>query len=283
MNRLLAFVLITRPGNVVLAGLSITLAAVLVRADLRCLTIWWAVASGMLITAGANVINDIFDLDIDRINKPRRILPAGRMTLRAARLYTIILLACGVIFSIFAGIFAAFIALSSALLVVAYSKWLKRRPLIGNLVVSLVTALAFIFGALAACAETMRWQSGLFPAVFAFMMHFGREVVKDIDDQIGDHALLARTLPLAYGVGAAQIAASLAFALLLLVVLIPAWRGVYHAPYLWVILLGVYPVLLFAIWQVWRHPAPRQMRFTSNLLKVDMLIGLLAIWLGTQR
>lgn len=281
MQRLLAFVLITRPGNVLLAGLSIAIAALLVRGDLRCAAIWCAVLSGMLITAGANVINDVFDLAIDRINKPQRMLPAGRITPRAAQTFAIISLACGVIFSIFAGIFAAIIALGSAILVVAYSKWLKRQPLVGNLAVSLVTALAFIFGAVAACTETLQWQAGLFPAAFAFFMHFGREVVKDIEDQIGDRALNARTLPLAYGLRAAQFAASLAFVLLLVIVLMPAWRGVYHAPYLWIILLGVYPVLLFATWQVWHRPAPRHMRFTSNLLKADMLLGLLAIWLGS--
>ncbi len=278
---MLAFVLITRPGNVLMAGLSIAIAALLVRVDLRCAAIWCAVISGMCITAGANVINDVFDLAIDRINKPQRILPAGRLTTRAAQIHAIILLACGVIFSIFAGIFAAIIALGSAVLVVAYSKWLKRQPLVGNLAVSLVTALAFIFGAAAACTETLQWQAGLFPAAFAFFMHFGREIVKDIEDQIGDHALHARTLPLAYGLRAAQLAASLAFVLLLLVVLIPAWRGVYHAPYLWLILLGVHPVLLFATWQVWRRPTPQHMHFTSNLLKADMLVGLLAIWLGS--
>ncbi len=283
MNLLSAFFLITRPLNVIIAGISILLAAMLVETDLQCVSIWCAVAAGMLITAGANVINDIYDLEIDRINKPRRILPAGRLSLRAARWYTIILLACGVIFSIFAGLFAALIATSSVFLVIIYSRRLKRQPLIGNLAVSLVTALAFVFGALAACTETLQWQAGLFPALFAFLMHFGREVVKDLEDQIGDQAAHARTLPLAYGQRAAQIAATLAFAALLIVVLLPFVLGLYHQPYLWIILLGVYPALVFATWQVWRNPSAKQMRLTSNLLKADMLLGLAAIWLGAQR
>ncbi len=283
MNSLSAFLLIIRPFNVFLAGLSIAVAALLVEANLECASVWFAVASGMSITAGANVINDMCDLEIDRINKPRRILPAGRMSLRAAHWYTIILLACGVIFSIFVGVLAATIAASSTFLVTIYSLRLKRLPLIGNAIVSLVTAFAFIFGALTACAETLQWQAGLFPALFAFLMHFGREVVKDLEDQIGDRAAKARTLPLAYGQRTAQIAATLAFIALMIVVLIPAVRGLYRQPYLWIILLGVYPVLLFAAWQVWRHPEVKQMRLTSNVLKADMLVGVWAIWLGSQQ
>lgn len=283
MNRLLSFFLIIRPLNALLAGISIALAAALVTMPWFCASVICAVVSGMFITAGANVINDICDLEIDRINKPRRMLPSGRISVRSARLYTIILLACGVIFSIFVGIFAAIIAACSTFLVMVYSLWLKRKPLIGNLVVSLVSALAFVFGALAACVKTSQWQTGLLPALFAFLFHFGREVVKDLEDQVGDRAVHARTLPLAYGQRAAQIAASLAFAALMIVVIIPFVYGVYEQPYLWIILLGVYPVLTFAAWQVWRRPEVKTMRFTSNLLKADMLIGLLAIWFGSQR
>lgn len=277
-----AFILITRPHNVAIAGLSIALAALLVARNLFCATVACAVISGMLITAGANVVNDMCDLEIDRINKPRRILPAGRMSLRCARSYTIILLACGVIFSIFVGLFAALIAAGSVILVIAYSLQFKRRPLIGNIIVSLVSAFAFIFGALAACAEPAPWRAGIFPALFAFFFHFGREVVKDLEDRRGDSAVHARTLPLAYGTRAAQIAATLAFGFLALLVLLPAQRGYYQQPYLWIILAGVYPALGFATWQVWRNPETRQMRFTSNLLKLDMLVGLLAIWLGSR-
>jgi geranylgeranylglycerol-phosphate geranylgeranyltransferase len=282
MKKLFAFFLITRPLNVFLAGLSIALAALLVEANLRCESIWFAVVSGMLITAGANVINDICDLEIDRINKPRRMLPAGRMSLPAARWFTIILLAGGVIFSIFARFFAALIATGCVFLVISYSLWLKRLPLCGNLAVSFVSALAFIFGAMAACAEGLHWRVGIFPALFTFFFHFGREVVKDIEDQIGDRSVQARTLPLAYGQRAAQIAATLAFVAVMIVVLIPFQRGVYQQPYLWMILFGVYPVLLFATWQVWRKPEVKAMRFTSTLLKADMLVGLLAIWLGAR-
>lgn len=291
LRKVSAWVLITRPANAAIAGLSILLAAALANPALACGTVWLAVASGMLILAGANVINDICDLDIDRINKPARMLPAGRMSVRAARWYAIILFACGIIFSIFINLPATLIAGGSTLIVIAYSFWFKRQPFIGNLAVSLIAALAFIYGALAACAAAQempadfftpaKWRAGIFPAIMAFLFHLGREIVKDLEDQIGDRAAQARTLPLAFGVKAAQRAATAVFLLLAGAAAAPFALGLYHQPYLWLILAGIYPVLAYALFNVWRRPEPQHMRRTSNVLKADMLVGLLAIFWGS--
>ncbi|MDZ7269799.1 MAG: geranylgeranylglycerol-phosphate geranylgeranyltransferase [candidate division KSB1 bacterium] len=287
-----AAILITRPVNVAIAGLSILLAAGLVRPFVFSGPVVCAMLAGMLITAGANVINDYYDLAIDRINKPGRMLPAGRMSPAGARRYAIFLFACGVIFSIFASLFGAVIALITSLLLVAYSRWFKRQPVIGNLTVSLATALSFIFGALAAGEGAMAlqhthlplgsWRPGIFPAVFSFLFHFGREVIKDIEDQAGDHAAGARTLPLAFGLRPAQLIASSAFIILAGVVWLPHLTGMYRPPYLWIILAGVYPAIAFALWQLWQNPDVRRMRLTSRVLKADMLVGLLAIYAGTD-
>ena len=283
--------LITRPLNAVITGLAIALAAALAGTGVACRTVFCAVCSGMLLAAGANVINDICDLDIDRINKPERMLPAGRLSLRAARRYAIFLFACGIFFSIFVNLTATFIACGSTIVVIAYSFWFKRQPLIGNFAVSLITALAFIYGALAACTESLKngflisapegWRAGVFPALIAFFFHFGREIVKDIEDQAGDRAARARTLPLAYGLQTAQIAATVAFVLLAAAAFAPFALGYYRQPYFWCVVAGVYPVLAYALYNVWRRPDVRHMRRTSHALKADMLVGLLAIFLGS--
>ncbi|MGH7497109.1 MAG: geranylgeranylglycerol-phosphate geranylgeranyltransferase [bacterium] len=290
-SRLSVWILITRPLNVALTGLSIGLAAGLVHTSIGCRMVLCALVSGMCIAAGANVINDVCDVDIDRVNKPQRVLPAGRMSVRAAQLYAIILFACGIIFSIFINLPATFIACGSTIVVIAYSFRFKRQPLIGNLAVSLTTALAFIYGALAACPDAHEmasfviapggWQAGVFPALLAFLFHFGREIVKDIEDQIGDRAGHAHTLPLVYGLQAAQIAATVAFVLLAVAAFVPFALGFYHQPYLWCVLAGIYPVLVYALFNVWRRPDMDHMRRTSHILKADMLVGLLAIFVGS--
>ncbi len=294
MQTVLAFFLIIRPVNVAIAGLSILAAAALVQPFHFTTPVIAAMISTMLITAGANVINDYYDLDIDRINRPQRILPDGRLTPRAALLFAIFLFVCGNFFSILINKTAAFIAAGSSMALAIYSWKLKRQPLIGNLTVSLITALAFIYGALAAQAGLSRlalpaensgmwssdWRAGIFPAVFSFLFHFGREVIKDIEDQAGDRAMQARTLPLAYGLAAAQTAATGAFVLLLIATFAPFYLGLYGVAYWWIILLGIYPVLILALGVLWKNPAPARMRQISAALKADMLVGLAAIYFG---
>jgi geranylgeranylglycerol-phosphate geranylgeranyltransferase len=280
--------------NVAIAGLAILASGALVQPFHFTSPVVAAMISTMLITAGANVINDYYDLDIDRINRPQRILPAGRLTPRAALFFAIFLFVCGNFFSIFINKTAAFIAAGSSMALAIYSWKLKRQPVTGNLTVSLITALAFIYGALAAQAGLSRlalptensgtwssdWRAGIFPAVFSFLFHFGREVIKDIEDQAGDRAMQARTLPLAYGLTAAQTAATGAFVLLLIVTFAPFYLGLYGVVYWWIILLGVYPVLILALGVLWKNPAPARMRQISAALKADMLVGLAAIYFG---
>jgi geranylgeranylglycerol-phosphate geranylgeranyltransferase len=124
------------------------------------------------------------------------------------------------------------------------------------------------------------WRAGIFPALFSFLFHFGREVIKDIEDQDGDRAMQARTLPLAYGLTAAQTAATGAFVLLLIVTFAPFYLGLYGVAYWWIIVLGVYPVLILALGVLWKNPAPARMRQISAALKADMLVGLAAIYFG---
>ncbi|MGH7601245.1 MAG: geranylgeranylglycerol-phosphate geranylgeranyltransferase [bacterium] len=301
MQTLLALIEITRPLNVAITGLSIFVAAALVEPFDFTFAVAIAMISGILIAAGANTINDLCDLDIDRINRPQRVLPSGRLTPAAARAFTIFLLACGNFFSIFINTAALTIAIGSSILLVVYSLRLKRQPLTGNLAVSAATALAFIYGALAARADVSEgilgmssmndvstlarawhrdWRAGIFPAAFSFFFHFGREVIKDIEDRAGDQAMRARTLPLVYGLGAAQAAATVAFVILILATLLPFYLGIYNTTYLCIVIGGVDLALVAAIYVLWKNPAPPRMRQISAALKADMLVGLAAIYFG---
>lgn len=303
LQTLFAFFLITRPLNVAIAGLSIFLAAILATpAGAQSfhfnLSVVCAILSGMLIAAGANVINDLCDVDIDKINRPQRVLPSGKMTQKTARRLMIFLFACGNFFSIFINWAATMVAAATSLLLIVYSVWLKRQPLSGNFAVSAASALAFIYGALAVPISgneamnalmqpllpwrswTSGWRAGIFPAVFSFLFHFGREVIKDIEDQSGDRTVQARTLPLAYGLTAAQIAATISFVLLMVVMPVPYHFGIYNAIYLRIVLCGVDFVLIIALYFLWKQPAPHRLRQISGVLKADMLVGLAAIYFG---
>ena len=275
-DKLLAVLLIVRPVNLLIGALSVALGAWLAGPVPWVPVIGFAIASAASIQAGANVINDYFDLEIDRINRPSRMLPSGRLARGEALRLAIFLFACGNIISILAGIPLLTLALLTTGLLVWYSADLKKRPAAGNVAVSLATGMAFVFGAVAGGD----WLAGAVPGMFAFLFHFGREIIKDIEDRAGDASGQARTLPLVYGIPLARRVAAGAFILLLMVTPVPFYLRYYDVTYLLMILIGVYPVVLYALHQMWKDPSARSMRRISAVLKADMLIGLAAIFLG---
>ena len=181
MNKLSAFIHISRPSNVLIAFLSIVIAAAVAGSLQPWVNVLLAAFSAALITIGANVINDYFDIQIDAINKPHRPLPSGLLSKREAFFYFILvyLSAWTLAFSI--GQVMFIIAFLIGILLFFYSFKLKRTVLWGNIVVSFSTAMAFIYGGLAVDRLEGTW----FPAAFAFLYHFGREIIKDIQDMEG--------------------------------------------------------------------------------------------------
>ncbi len=260
----------------VISMLSILVAAVICGSTGIDTRIIAACLSGGLITAAANTINDFFDIEIDRINKPNRPLPAGMVSATAALVYAFFLFAAGIAAALFVNKAAVIIAALSSVLLYFYSARLKRTVIFGNLVVSVTTALAFIYGGIAAGYI----KNAIIPAVFAFFMHFGREIIKDMEDVQGDEQQNALTLPVRYGLAPARRLVTVTFVLLFLLTVIPYAAGIYGLWYLLIVVSGVNTVLLYTMIKLWRKTTRASFSQLSTLLKADMMIGLLAIFAG---
>ncbi|MEJ2635399.1 MAG: geranylgeranylglycerol-phosphate geranylgeranyltransferase [Calditrichia bacterium] len=276
MKILRSIYLLSRPVNVVIGMLSIILAAFITGTFHPLHKVLLAAISGGIITAGANSINDYFDLEIDRINKPNRPLPAGTIQPSLVKFFAIAEFFIGIALAGFINLTAFLIAASISLLLFLYSFRLKRMPLVGNLAVSFSTAMAFVYGGV----SVNRIERTLIPAAFAFFYHFGREIIKDIQDMEGDDRYRARTFPLVFGKSAALRLTTLNFMFLIVLTVIPFAADYYGYRYFWVVLLGIYPVLVYAIVSMWKNQSAKNLGLVSNWLKADMLIGLLAIYLG---
>ena len=271
-----AYLEITRPLNVVISFVAIGVGAILAGPLQPISAVLAACVSGALITAAANTINDVFDVEIDRVNKPLRPLPRNLLGLREAKIFSGILFVSGVGCAFFIGYTALMIAAVFSVLLYMYSAYLKRMVIWGNFVVSLATAFAFIYGGLSVGHP----EYALYPALFAFCMHFAREIIKDIEDQKGDRQGNANTLAVVYGIRPGQWLVTLLLTLLAGLTVVPFVTGLYNRYYFWMLLAGVYTVLIYTLCCIWLRPTVRQMRFVSKLLKADMLIGLLALYVG---
>ena len=238
----------------------------------------WPVAaaalSAALITGAGNAYNDVVDLEIDRINRPGRPLPSGRLQPRSARRLSASLAVVGLALAWSLGTTTAAIAIAVVVGLAAYSAALKARPAWGNLLVSALAAAAFPFGAATAGA----WGRSWIPAGFACLFHLGREIVKDVEDMTGDRAMGARTLALSLG---ARRAAGLSAAVYLLLVagtVVPWSHGIYGWAYM--VPAGILDVLVIGVMvRLLRSPGPAG-HGLSRALTGGMALGLLAITLG---
>ena len=157
-----------------------------------------------------------------------------------------------------------------------YSYRLKRTAVWGNLTVAFVTGLAFVYGGLA----VGRVGSALVVGVFAFFYHWGREIIKDVEDVEGDRALGARTLPVACGRKVAFAWATGVLVVLMGLTLVPYFLNLFSLRYLIVVVLGVDLFLGYVLFSMWRRSEPANLHRLAFLMKVDMFVGLVAVYVG---
>jgi geranylgeranylglycerol-phosphate geranylgeranyltransferase len=268
--------LVVRPVNVIISFLSVVLAVMICNPQTRVLLVLTAALAAALVTAGANAINDFYDLEIDRINRPTRPLPMGLLARSTARILCFVFFAMAMGLAFYIHLLAVGIVVFSCVLLYYYSARLKRTVLWGNLTVSVTTALAFIFGGVTAGSV----QQAIYPAAFAFFSNGAREIIKDVEDMPGDRASGVRTLPLVHGLRTAKVITTLLLVTLLAVTVAAFVSGFYGVWYFIAVMTLVNPFIVYVLWVLWRRQDGKSLRRMSTLLKIAMLTGLLAIYLG---
>jgi geranylgeranylglycerol-phosphate geranylgeranyltransferase len=226
---------------------------------------------GFIVCAFGNVVNDLKDIEIDRINNPNRPLPSARAGKRAATVLAVVLGVLSVAGAILLGTWPFLTVIAALFLLFLYSAYLKRT-MAGNFTVAFIAGLSFLLGGLVAHNTAC-----VIPFVFSIFIHLPREIVKDILDMKGDQAIGAVTLPIIAGpFRACNLSASLLIFLCLLLPL-PYFLGILKIGYMIVILGGAYPIILYVIWHLFKRPGTRQLQLVSNLIKAAMGAGLIAM------
>ncbi|CAN5850805.1 hypothetical protein BH23ACT11_BH23ACT11_12380 [soil metagenome] len=242
-----------------------------------------AMASAALIGGGSNAINDVFDVDIDRTNRPGRPLPSGGVSQQSATAAGIVLVLSGVALAALVSTVHLVIAAGAAVLLTAYNAQLKRLPLIGNLVVSVVIAIAILFGGLTIGFDlNMTVWIG---AAFAALTTLGREIVKDIEDTRGDLADGARTLPIVTSVETATIVVLAVILAATAAIPIAATASALGPPFL-ALGLPAAGLLLGACWSLLQAPGALRANClyagqASRRLKAAMVLGVLGLFMAT--
>lgn len=277
--QLIAYIKLMRPVNVIITGLSVFLgAAICGEIGGNAHSVILAIISASIVAAAGNAINDYFDVEIDRINKPQRPLPSGALPPNDALIFYLILIFISILLSVFISIQAIIIVIIVNILLFFYSKRLKRTAFWGNLTVSLVSALAFIYGGISVGNVQQAW----IPAAFAFLFHFGREIVKDVEDVKGDKASYANTIAIKLGAKTAITIASAIFIFLIFTTLLPYIFNLYNLAYLIIVILGVDLGLIWIIIALHREYPIQKLNRINTILKLQMVIGIISILIGTR-
>ena len=165
--------------------------------------------TGFLICAYSMALNDVYDLEVDRVNRPERPIPAGRITVGGATKLSWGLLTAGMACSVLSmNLLAVALAAAYALLSWLYNSRAKKTGLAGNLIVASSLAIPFVYGG-AVSGGSIGGSLLLLMALTAFFSGVGWEVVKGMADVEGDarrdvnSVARRRGLRYASGVGAA--------------------------------------------------------------------------------
>ncbi|MCC6012760.1 MAG: UbiA family prenyltransferase [Candidatus Verstraetearchaeota archaeon] len=219
-NLFLDYLLIIRPLNSIMMGLAVIIGEITMLNNIPKLEdIIFGFLIGFFLTAFSMVLNDIMDIEIDRINEPNRPLPSGRISINNAKIYSIILAIIGISLTFYFSIYAIIIAFSSLIVSILYNTKAKKTGLLGNIMVAYCVAIPFLFGAIITSNSINMKILTFF--MLAFLSTIGREIIKGIADIKGDKIKNIRTLALVYGVKKAAIIASLFYLSAIILSLLP--------------------------------------------------------------
>ncbi|MEL6610872.1 MAG: geranylgeranylglycerol-phosphate geranylgeranyltransferase [Bacteroidota bacterium] len=279
-DALLGIVQLLRPLNFVLFLAGVALGGVLGAgaeafegASGRALV--WAMASAACLGGAANAINDVYDLAIDRVNRPGRPLPSGAVSVRSATAVALTLAVLSVVLAAGVSRTHVLLAASTGGLLWLYSASLKRLPVVGNLAVSMVLGLALVYGGLAVGLS----DAVLVGAAFAFLTTWAREGAKDLEDVVGDAADGAQTLPLVTSPRTAAWVCLAVLAATLAVLPVPAFIPALGLPFL-AFGLPAAGLLLAAAWHLLAPDPTTTAGQASALLKAAMVAGVVALALA---
>lgn len=277
VRSVIAYVELLRPINGLIAFISVFLGAVFANGSFTSNTLIVAISAFLVLSAG-NAINDFCDYQIDGINKPMRPIPSQRIQRQHALIFSLILLLIGLLLGFFTGSIQAIVIVTIvSITLFLYAVWLKKTPLIGNVVVGALTGVTFIAGGV-----TVRSMKGtIVPAAFAFLFTTAREIIKDIEDIEGDVALGAGTIAVRWGKQVAALVASVFMLALIFFSLVPYLLGLFSWIYLVMVAVGVDFVLIFLLVQLWRDTSKENCAKIQQWMKLDIFVGLFTIYLGS--
>ncbi|MGK2863872.1 MAG: geranylgeranylglycerol-phosphate geranylgeranyltransferase [Chitinophagaceae bacterium] len=251
--------------------------------------------ASVLIAAAGYIINDYFDINIDEVNKPDRMVVDKVISRRWAIAWHFILSAMGILLTMLAlPVFDKWYLVAGNIFCVLilwfYSTTFKRKLLIGNIAISVLTAWAILLIFLSKVSVSDAFAAGhtgqpkffrfaFLYAGFAFIISLIREAIKDIEDMSGDARYGCKTMPIVWGVNATKVYIAV-WMIILISILVIVQVYILQFQWWWAVVYCITLIilpLLFIFLKLFRASSIPEYHRLSSLTKFTMFTGILSM------
>ncbi|MCE4614006.1 MAG: UbiA family prenyltransferase [Desulfurococcales archaeon] len=265
----------TMIGFAVIVGAGIAAGRELLSVDVIRLASGFIV--GFSFCAVSMTVNDIYDIEIDRVNKLDRPLATGKATVPGAYKLSSALAIIGLLFSTLTGLLTFIIASFSLAVGVYYNAKGKKLGLPGNIMVAYNIGIPILYGAL--IVERLTWTIMIY-WLMVFLAGLGREIVKDIADIEGDKVKGVKSLPITYGEKLSSMLAVVMYLIAILLSPFPLTSGHINRLGYGVPVLVTDILLLYSIVIIVKSPDRVHALKHKKIVLIGMLSGLIGFLLG---
>ena len=276
---LIALLSLIRPINSFMIGLAVVVGIAIGSHDMLFsrLTIYGFI-TGFSISSYSMIINDIYDIEIDKVNQPERPLAKQIISINSALSLSLILLLIGLTSSLLISYYNIIITAIFSFLSWFYNIWGKKQGIIGNSIVASSMSIPFIFGGIiTGNISLLVWSISL----IAFLSGMGREIIKTIADIKGDKIKGIKSVSIQFGSRNAMLIACGFIIISILISFIPIYLNliqIYYIP----LLIFTDLILLYSIFVLSKNYSKSESLKVKKYILYAMLFGLITFLMNSM-
>ena len=280
---------ILRPITGLMGGLTVIIGILNTRIGILPLTLIFNIIFGVLtyffISGSSMIINDYYDVEIDKINRPERPIPRGSISLKQAKILWIVTLLIGIILSIIhsllfnIGFLVPIIVVFMAFIGWFYAAWGKKSGFIGNIIVGISFSIGLIYGAVLNNSGIPLYIYYFF--LTSFFLLISREVIKGCEDVEGDKKEGVKTLAIRIGIKKSTTISMIFAVVAVVFYILPYFTVINQLLFLISMIFGLAVVLFAIILMLKGNLVNKDFKKVSLFLKIGAFLGLITFLLAS--
>ena len=281
---------IARPVNCLMGALTVVIGLLNTRLDVPLekftVNIILGVLTYIFLAASTNIINDIYDIEIDKINRPERPIPRGSISLKQAKELFFLYLIIAIILSLLNTLIISLTLINLILVSFfgfigwVYAKWGKRSGFLGNIIVGISYSIGLVYGGYLNGPIIPPYILYFFLTAFSLLV--AREIVKGCEDIEGDKNQGVKTLAIKIGIKASRNVSVLFALFAILFFILPVFTSILNK-FLFIIfmVIGLIEVGYVIVLMLTLDLNKEDLKKISLLLKIGMFLGLIAFFFAS--